>query len=180
MSQDYQVGPGTVVRLSYAVFDAEGERVETSDQTLEAVVGFGRLLPAIERAIEGLTTGASRSITLPPQQAFGRRDKHLILEVDRDEFPPEVSAGDRFEAEHESGGTLVLKVLEVLPDAVVVDTNHPLADQEVRFDLRILEVRPATEAELEAAAKGAGAEDALEQHPQLISPDRLLRPRTQS
>lgn len=171
----FQVGPGMLVRLVYSVFDAEGEPVEAPDQEAEILFGFGQLLPELERGIEGLASGESRSLRLAPERAYGRRRKEGILEVDRSEFPEDVAPGDRFEVENEQGAVLVLKVLEVLSDAVVVDTNHPLADQEVRFEVRVEAVRPATEAEIEARVR-AMEEPSNEPAPSnLISPDRLLR-----
>jgi len=159
----FRVGPGTLVELAYDVFDADGERVGGSDggEPLSAVVGYGELMPAIERALDGLQGGASRTVTLAAKDAYGPRDASRVLEVDRDEFPADVAAGDRFEVETERGDRLVLRVLDVRDDAVVVDANHPLAGQRVRFELHVLEVRPATEHELrEASARLEAAEHA--------------------
>jgi FKBP-type peptidyl-prolyl cis-trans isomerase SlyD len=149
------------VRLAYDVFDADGERVGGSDpdEPLAAVVGYGELMPPIERALDGLQEGASRTVTLAAKDAYGPRDENRVLEVDRNEFPADVAAGDRFDVETERGHRLVLRVLDVSDDAVVVDANHPLAGQRVRFELHVLEVRPATERELrEASARLEAAE----------------------
>lgn len=164
-----------LVRLAYSVFDAEGELVEAPDQRAEILFGFGQLLPQLERGIEGLAPGQSRTLRLAPESAYGRRDPQGILEVDRSEFPDDVAPGDRYEVENEQGAVLVLKVLEVLPDAVVVDTNHPLADQEVRFEVRVEEVRPATEAEIEARVRALEDPTSAPAPLNLISPERLLR-----
>jgi FKBP-type peptidyl-prolyl cis-trans isomerase 2 len=91
-------------------------------------------------------------VQLRPEQAYGRRDPTALMEVERSDFPDDVAPGDRFEAETEEGDLIVLRVLDVTDEAVVIDTNHPLADQTVRFELQIVAVRPATPAELEAAA----------------------------
>jgi FKBP-type peptidyl-prolyl cis-trans isomerase SlyD len=172
-AEQFQVGPETLVSLRYAVFDAEGEAVDAPEEPVEVVFGMGQLLPGLEQAIEGLSPGDKKSIELAPEQAYGRRDPTALIEVDRDEFPEDVAAGDRFEAETEQGELVILRVLEVLDDAVVVDTNHPLADQTVRFDLEIMGVRPATEAEIQAAAARLQAEESAD--PELIPPGRLLR-----
>lgn len=168
----FQIGPGMWVRLRYEVFDEEGERAESTAQEMAYVHGRGVLLPGLEAALDGRRADSSFSVTLRPEDAFGRRRKEAILELDRDELPPDVVAGDRFEAESENGALLVLRVLEVHPDAVVVDTNHPLAGQRVRFELSVLEVRPATPEEL------AAAEQALSDRPAgepLIPVESLLR-----
>jgi FKBP-type peptidyl-prolyl cis-trans isomerase SlyD len=172
----FQVGPDTVVTLSYAAYDEDGERVHEGEQRLEFVFGYGQLLPPLENALNGLRPTQSRTVTLSPEQAFGRRDVTRIVEVERGEFPDEVSPGDHFEAETAEGGVVVLKVLDVDAERVVVDMNHPLAEQKVRFELRVDAVRPASEAEIEAATSRLEQTGApLE----LIPPERLLRGPTQ-
>src|SRR5207247_3673083 len=118
MTSNTQVGPGTVVRLAYEVFDADGDRVDGSEPgaPIEFVFGYGTLLLAIERAIDGLSVGDQLSLRLRPDEAYGRRDSRAVLELDRDEFPDGIDPGDRFELENESGGLLVLKVLDVDDD----------------------------------------------------------------
>src|SRR5690606_5102767 len=105
----------------YAVFDADGDAVATGPSRLEFVFGLGQLLPAIERALDGLGVGAQRSLTLKARDAYGRRDPKAVLEVDRSEFPPDVAPGDRFEVENEEGAVLVLQVLDVGPETVHLD-----------------------------------------------------------
>jgi FKBP-type peptidyl-prolyl cis-trans isomerase SlyD len=167
----FQAGPDTVVSIAYAVYDAEGERVDASEQPLDVVFGMGQLLPELEQAIEGLSAGDTRSVRLRPEQAYGRRDPTALMEVERSDFPDDVAPGDRYEAETPEGDTIVLRVLEVTDDAVVIDTNHPLADQTVRFELQVVAVRPASAAELRAAAERLEAENqAAEAGP--AAPDR--------
>ncbi len=186
MPDSYQIGPDTHVTLSYSAFDAEGDAVSEANSRIEFVFGRGQLLPAIEMALDGLSPGDCREIELTPKEGFGRRDPDRVLEVSREEFPDDVAAGDRFEVENEAGHLLVLQVLDVGPDTVHVDMNHPLAGQQVRLRLEVAEVRPATQNELDEADAaltrvssrplGAEAEAPL----QLVGVDRLLRGPAQS
>jgi FKBP-type peptidyl-prolyl cis-trans isomerase SlyD len=159
----FQVGPEMWVRLRVMICDAEGEPVQAEPTETSFVFGFGAILPALEAGIEGLPQGAKKSISIKPQDAFGERDAKAVLEVLRDEFPEDVAEGDVFDAEEDEGdgpaGTpVLLRVLEVKEDTVVLDRNHPLAGQKVRFDVEVLEVRPAEDSEISAA------EAALEDH----------------
>lgn len=170
----YQVGPDICVSLSYEVFDADGELVGGSRGPVEVVFGFGEILPGIERAIDGTLPGQTKTVRLKAKDAFGERDPKAVLEVDRSEFPDDVAPGDTFEAEGEGGEVVVLRVLDVLEDAVILDQNHPLAGQALRVEVRILATRPATAAELERA--GAEATDPGEEPDSpLIAAERLLR-----
>lgn len=173
----FQVGPGTRVRLRYAAFDEDGEAVEETAQELEYVHGFGVLLERLEAAVEGLRANEDCAVTIPAAEAFGPRRDEAVLECDPSEFDPDVQAGDRFEAETADGGLVILRVLEVRPDAVIVDTNHPLAGQRVRFQLEVLDVRPATDAELKEAERKAALPSEAAQGP-LIPLQSLLRGRS--
>jgi FKBP-type peptidyl-prolyl cis-trans isomerase SlyD len=175
----YQAGPGIVVTLEYDVFDAEGEHVGGSRGACDVVLGYGQLLPAVEREIEGLWPGAQKSVRVRAADAYGERNPDAWIELERDEFPDDVTAGDSFEAEGEDGVVVVLKVLEVDEDRVVVDQNHPLAGQALRVEVRVLGTRPATAEELEAAESALEGDD-LEADSPVIPVDRLLRGPTRS
>lgn len=148
------VGPGTVVTLSYEIHSRDGHPIEGgSKASFDWVFGRDPLLPGVERRLEGLRAGDRVSLRLRPEEAFGYGDPSAIIEVDRAEFPAGVAPGDRFEAENERGEIVVLKLLEVGPDRVVADTNHPLAGQELRLELHIHAVRPASIGELKRGAE---------------------------
>jgi FKBP-type peptidyl-prolyl cis-trans isomerase SlyD len=155
----FTLGPGVWTRLAYRVFDAEGEVVEGAGGELGLVFGYGVLLPALEARLEGLRAGAKRSIEVAPRDAYGERNPALHIEVARDDFPPDVEAGDRYELERDDGSELVARVLAVEGDVVVLDTNHPLAGQRVRFDIEVLEARAATREELEIAEAALTGDD---------------------
>lgn len=170
----FQVGPDVVATLRYEVFDAEGELVGGSDGAREVLFGHGELLPALEHALEGALPGDRRSVRLSVKDAFGARDPTALLEVDKHEFPADVAPGDSFEAEGQDGVRIVLKVLDVLADHVVVDQNHPLAGQALRVEAEIVATRPASQAELAAAAE-RDLHEAAEAESPLVPAERLLR-----
>jgi FKBP-type peptidyl-prolyl cis-trans isomerase SlyD len=161
------------VRLGYQVFDAEDALVETGDSELCCLIGYGVLFPALEERLEGLDQGARRTVLLHPEQTFGVRNPGAQLEVERGEFPADVEPGDCYEAEDEDGRAVLLQVLDVTEEAVVVDSNHPLAGQTLRFEVEALEVRPATDRELEAAEQRLLAQQSEPEA--LITPESLLR-----
>jgi FKBP-type peptidyl-prolyl cis-trans isomerase SlyD len=167
----FQLGPGVWTRLRFSLFDAEGEQVEGTPAEVGAVVGYGMLLPGVEANVEGLSAGDTKTFELDAAEAYGRRDPRAEVEFERSEFPADVAEGDRYEVEREDGTPLVLRVLSVGEEGVLVDLNHPLAGQRIRFEVEVLEARAATGDELtlaEAALSddpdgdpdpGAGPED---------------------
>jgi len=162
------------VTLTYEVFDADGELVGGSAGARGMVFGFGELLAPVERALEGALPGESRTVRVKAKDAFGERNPLALLEVDPADFPPDVAAGDAFEAEGDADERIVLRVIEVTPDAVIVDQNHPLAGQTLRVEVRVLETRPATAAELAAAAEALEV-PARGPETRLILAERLIR-----
>lgn len=160
-------------RLGYQVFDEEDALVETGESELSCLIGYGVLFPALEEKLEGLDQGAKRTVLLRPEQAFGARNPEAQVEVERAEFPEDVAAGDCYEAEDEEGRPVLLQVLDVSDEAVVVDSNHPLAGQTLRFEVEALEVRPATDEELQEAEQRLEAQQSEPEA--LITPESLLR-----
>jgi FKBP-type peptidyl-prolyl cis-trans isomerase SlyD len=118
------------------------------DEPLEYLHGSGRLLPALERALEGKVAGERIVATLPPEEAYGERDKALQQRVPAEEFggADQVEAGMCFLAHSEDGRRVEnVMITEVNEENgfVVVDTNHPLAGMTLEFDVTVVAVRDA-------------------------------------
>ncbi|MEI8254044.1 MAG: peptidylprolyl isomerase, partial [Deltaproteobacteria bacterium] len=103
--------------------------------------------------LEGLIKGDAVNVSLAPEDAYGTRDESNVFKVDRTEFPEdaELDVDDEFVAEGEDGTRLNMRIEEVHDDYVLVDANHPLAGETLNFQVRVLDVRPATADELLAA-----------------------------
>jgi FKBP-type peptidyl-prolyl cis-trans isomerase SlyD len=149
------IAPDTVVTVSYVLFDEKGEEVDhaTAGEPLEYIHGYAQIVPGLEKNLTGLHAGDKRSFTLEAEDAFGERDEEGLLEVEKADFPDsdKVQAGDEFMAHGPDGDPIAMRVLEVHDDAFVVDTNHPLAGQKVRFEVEVASVRAATEEEIAEA-----------------------------
>ena len=165
------VKPGSRIQVDFTLADAEHASVQTDKSSFEVVVGLGQLLPQIEATLMGLRIGESSTLELKALEAFGERDPGKIIEFDREEFPEDVAAGDHFEAEQEGGTLIVLRVMEVLPDGVVIDLNHPLAGQSIFLTFKVRDVRPATQLELDALSS-------QEKHTEVSKLDALLSPQS--
>jgi FKBP-type peptidyl-prolyl cis-trans isomerase SlyD len=147
------IGPGMWAQIHYELRDGRGNLLEVTDEPVEFVYGYSGLVPGLEAALEGLEAGDAVNVSIPPEDAYGTRDETNVFQVDREEFPEDaqLEVGSEFVAEGEDGTTLTMRVVEVHDDHVVVDANHPLAGETLNFQVRVLEVRPATEDEVLAA-----------------------------
>jgi FKBP-type peptidyl-prolyl cis-trans isomerase SlyD len=158
-----QVGPDTYVKLAYTLYDEDGDVLDrTEDEApLSYLHGYGQVVPGLERGVEGMTQGDERSVIVPPSEGYGDYDPEAVVEIERTDFPEGVAVGDEFVAESDDGEAVPMTVLEVKEDACVVDTNHPLAGETLRFLVTVLEVRPATDSELREAEEALLPEPAL-------------------
>ncbi|HEY2511122.1 MAG TPA: peptidylprolyl isomerase [Polyangiaceae bacterium] len=151
------VQPNSYVTVAYVLKDDDGEVLDASDtedgEPIEYVHGYGMLVPGLEAALAGLTSGDKKKITVPADEGYGERDEELMMELDRGEFPETVQPGDEFVAASPDGEEVVLHVVEVNEDSVLVDANHPLAGMTLHYEVEVKGIRGATEAEIEAAAR---------------------------
>ncbi len=147
-----QIQPNSHVTLECSLADASGKRLDEGDEPILYVHGYSTLVPGLENALHGLSTGDEKDVVVPPAEGFGERDEELVLEVERSEFPDEISVDDEFIAESEDGEEVTMRVIEVGKEAVIVDANHPFAGLTLHYHVKVAEVREATDEEIEAAA----------------------------
>jgi len=152
VSAPARVGVGKYVTINYTLRTNGAIRHIRSavwgDQPLEYLHGSGRLLPALERALEGKVAGERIAVTLPPEDAYGERDKALQQRVPAEQFGgvDQVEPGMCFLAHSEDGlrveNVMITEVNEE-NGFVVVDTNHPLAGMTLEFEVTVVGVRDA-------------------------------------
>ena len=146
-----QISPDTVVMLTYRLYTGAGELIEEARDPITYLHGGHHgIFPKIEDELSEMEPGDSCSVTLEPEDAFGDYDAELVRVEAQDRFPAEVKVGMQFEETGEGDEEArVFTVTDVADGKVVVDGNHPLAGQRLRFDCTIIEVRAATADELE-------------------------------
>jgi FKBP-type peptidyl-prolyl cis-trans isomerase SlyD len=152
----------TVVTLTFELFDAEGNLLESTDEPIAYLHGgHSGMLPKLEEALLHKKVGDAVSVIVEPADAFGDFDPELIKVEAVDRLPPEVEVGMQFEAyaspDDETGSGMVFTVTDIADGKVVLDGNHPWAGKRLRFECRILDVRAASEEEVQHGhAHGAG------------------------
>ena len=139
----------TVVTLRCKVSNGSGKLLEDGSQPMVYLHGgYGNTFARIEAALEGQVPGYQMVIELPPQDAFGERDEGLLQTIPKSQFPPGVKVGGQLQGHDDSGNTQIFTVLKIKGDQVLLDGNHPLAGQALRFDLLVRAVRAASEEEI--------------------------------
>lgn len=146
------IGKNTVVSANFQLFNREGELIDSSDTNgpLVYLHGAEQLLPALEEALSGHEVGDELSVELTPEQAFGERIEALVDRAPRSNFPgvEHIEPGMRFQTGMEDGSQMVVMVTDVDDQWVTVDGNHELAGMDLRFELKVADVRAASEEEI--------------------------------
>ena len=155
------IAKNKVVSLSYCLKSTQGEELDRAgiDKPLEYLHGSGNIVPGLENALEGLKVGDKKEVTVEPKDGYGEIMTDLKMEVDRKAFPTDqkIATGMQFMAELADGKKHPFNVVDIKDDKIHVDGNHPLAGQQLNFDVEIAEVREASAEEVEHGhAHGVG------------------------
>ncbi|GAB4013271.1 peptidylprolyl isomerase [Spirosoma sp. KCTC 42546] len=136
-----------VAAIHYTLRDSSGNVLDSSQGSdpLYYLHGANNLIPGMEEGLEGRVKGDHLQLDVTPEKGYGKRDPQLVEAVPRRAFGgQELEVGMQFETNEGQ----VVTITEVGPDTVTVDANHPLADQNLYFDVEVLDVRDATADEL--------------------------------
>ena len=145
-----KIGKDAVVRLNVEVVDESG--APASGQELEYLHGgYGNLFPKLEAALAGLEAGAKASVVLAPADGFGEHDPSLIRSEPRERLPDGVAVGSALHGGQAEEGRhrRVFRVTALSDTEATLDGNHPLAGRTVELRCEVLEVRAATQEEIE-------------------------------
>jgi peptidylprolyl isomerase len=139
-----QAKQGDTVRVHYTgkldngvVFDSSAEC-----EPLEFTIGARQVIPGFEEAIVGMNTGESKTTRIPSDQAYGEHDPDRVLFVDQAQVPdnlrPEV--GQQLQVQADNGQPFTVTVAEISDAGILLDANHPLAGEDLTFELELLEI----------------------------------------
>ena len=139
-----EASQGNTVKVHYTgkledgtVFDSSRDR-----DPLEFQIGQGQIIPGFEEAVVGMSPGETKTTTVPAEKAYGERrdDMQSVVPKDRlpDDLEPEV--GQTLQAKNEEGQVIPVRVVGVGDDEVTLDANHPLAGENLTFDIEVVEV----------------------------------------
>jgi len=140
-----QAEENKTVRVHYTGKLPDGTIFDSSrnDKPLEFQMGQGQVIAGLEEAVVGMSPGDKRTVTVPPEKAYGQRQEEMAISVSKDEFPnglkPEV--GQRIQVRTSGGQTVLLSVSDVTKTEVRLDANHPLAGKTLTFEIELLEVQ---------------------------------------
>jgi FKBP-type peptidyl-prolyl cis-trans isomerase SlyD len=142
-----------VISFHYTLTNKAGEVIDTSRDSADPfayIEGASQIIPGLEKPMALLNVGDKRKIEVEAVDAYGVHDDQLIVEVPKTKLPnsEELQPDDQFQAQGPNGEMLLFRVVEILGDNVKLDGNHPLAGEDLVFDVEVTGVRDATAEEL--------------------------------
>jgi peptidylprolyl isomerase len=144
MSEVTQATAGDTVLFHYTGSLRDGTVFDSSSgrDPLRVTLGSGQVIRGVDEALTGMAPGEEKTVTIAADEAYGRHRAELLHEVQRDAIPPEVDLeiGQLLEGRDTGGQRLRLTVVDVADGMVTLDANHPLAGQDLRFELQLVEI----------------------------------------
>jgi FKBP-type peptidyl-prolyl cis-trans isomerase SlpA len=139
-----QVKVNSTIKVNYTGKLATGQIFDTSEgkEPIEFVLGEGRLIPGFEKGLIDMKLNEKKTIEIVKDEAYGEPNPALIQEVNKSELPqdmePQVGMG--LVSKSPDGQEINLMVVEVKEDSIVIDGNHPLAGQDLVFEVEVVEI----------------------------------------
>lgn len=146
------IAANKAVSIDYTLTNDAGEVIDSSADGAPLVYlhGAGNIISGLEKALEGKQGGDQIQVTIEPQDAYGEYSPELVATLNRAMFEgvDELEVGMQFHASGPDGGMQIVTIRDVEGDDVIVDGNHPLAGQRLNFDVKVVNVRDASEEEV--------------------------------
>lgn len=139
-----QVKTGDTVKVHYHGRLTDGSTFDSSSgrEPLQFEVGSGQVIKGFEDGVEGMSVGDKKTIQIPVDEAYGPKDENMLVEFPIANFPEDLKPEVGMQLNMTNGGGQVIPVTitEVGEDSVILDANHPLAGQELIFDIELVEI----------------------------------------
>ncbi|MFT6069286.1 MAG: FKBP-type peptidyl-prolyl cis-trans isomerase SlyD [Bacteriovoracaceae bacterium] len=146
-----KIAKDCVVSIQYTLKGDDGAVMDSSEgqDPLTFLQGHGNLIPGLEKALEGKSKGEELKVSIAPEDGYGPYRDELVQDIPKSNFDPgqPLAVGDQFQVETEVG-PLVVQVTKIEGENVSIDGNHPMAGKTLNFEVKVEEVREATEEEL--------------------------------
>ncbi len=139
-----QAKKGDTVRVHYHGKLTDGSTFDSSEgrDPLEFKVGNGQVIKGFDDAVTDMEVGAKKTVTIPVAEAYGVRSEEMIMEYPLTDFPDDINpeAGMQLHMSDDKGNVFPVVIVEVKEESVVLDANHPLAGQDLVFEIELVAI----------------------------------------
>ena len=138
------VKSGDKVKVHYHGKLTSGETFDSSEgrAPLEFEVGSGMVIKGFDEGVTGMSVGEKKTINIPVEEAYGPKNPDMVINMPKDRFPKdmELEEGMPLMMSDGSGQNFQVVVTEIKDESVMLDANHPLAGQDLVFDIELVEI----------------------------------------
>ena len=134
---------GDTVKVHYTGRLQDGTVFDTSigSEPLEFTLGQGQIISGFEQAVIGMKVSETKTVTIPADQAYGQHRDDMIFEIARDELPADIDPRVGMQLQmNQGGGIMIVTITDVSETTIKTDANHPLAGQDLTFDIELVEI----------------------------------------
>jgi len=135
---------GDTVEVHYTGRLQDGTVFDSSEKrgAISFELGKNQMIPGFEKAVEGMEPGESKTAIVPAAEAYGPRVPQLTFTMPREQLPADfdTEAGQMLRMQYRDGREMNVMVTEVRDDAILMDGNHPLAGQDLTFDIELVKI----------------------------------------
>ena len=139
-----QVKNGDTIKVHYHGKLTDGSTFDSSEgrEPLEFTVGSGAVIQGFDDGVTGMTIGEKKTINIPADEAYGQKDEDRVMDFPIDRFPPDMKPelGMQLNMSNGEGQNIPVVITEINDDSITLDANHPLAGEELVFDLELVEI----------------------------------------
>jgi FKBP-type peptidyl-prolyl cis-trans isomerase 2 len=143
-----QVQNGDKVKVHYHGKLRNGETFDSSQgrEPLEFTVGGGQVIKGFDDGVKGMQVGDKRTVEIGVGDAYGEKNEDMIIEFPKEQFPPDMKpeAGMQLMMNNGQGQQFPVVIKEVREESVLLDANHPLAGEDLIFDIELVEIVPTS------------------------------------
>jgi FKBP-type peptidyl-prolyl cis-trans isomerase SlpA len=140
-----KVKQNDTVKVHYTGTLVTGEIFDTSNgrEPLEFTLGQGMLIPGFENGVIGMEINETKSVSIPCAEAYGDKNPEFIQEVPKNQLPPELNpeVGMQLSSRMPDGTEFPVMIVGVAEESITIDANHPLAGQDLVFEITIVEIK---------------------------------------
>jgi FKBP-type peptidyl-prolyl cis-trans isomerase 2 len=143
-----QAQNGDKVKVHYHGTLKSGEIFDSSNgrEPLEFTVGSGQVIKGFDEGVKGMKVGDKKKVEIGVEDAYGEKSQDMIIEFPKEQFPSDMSpeVGQQLMMSNGSGQSFPVSIIEVREESVILDANHPLAGQDLIFDIELVEITPVS------------------------------------
>ena len=143
-----QAQEGDKVKVHYHGKLHSGETFDSSQgrEPLEFTVGSGQVIKGFDDGVKGMKVGEKKTVEIEKNDGYGEKNDEMIIEFPKKEFPAEMQpeVGAQLMMNNGSGQSFPVTIVEVKEETVILDANHPLAGEDLIFDIELVEITPTS------------------------------------